>query len=493
MRNAVFFGLWLIYYFFFWQEGIGLNLVLFALLLNLSSRIFQSNLSLRKGEWPYLLAFVLSAFGIIFFNSAISIVSFIMLNVAYLSFVWGAELSVSEHFANGLIRIFNVQKAILPERLLRKSSSARGVYSVLRLSLVPLAVFLVFFALFRAGNPIFKEWSNGLTFMFQNLFVDFSWPLFWFMVMGLLILRMVFLQNKSWPMVFKIGDRLQRGRSTTYKRIFPINGLRREYRMALMTFISLNALLLVVNLIDIRWFWFGFEMPQNFSLKEFLHEGVAFLIASLLLAASVVFYFFRNSLNFYPNEKWLGILAKVWIVQNAVLAVSVLLRTYYYIDFHGLANGRIIVVSIISVVLVGLYLLYRKVEGKRSHAYVFRYVSMYVMLMFGLMSVWDWDRSIASFNLAHGRINEIDVDNYLNMHPRVYPLIYENLDRVETQIKAHQNNEDRWIRSSDLASFEQALGDRRRNYLKREASEGLWSWNMADAKAVRDLNQISKL
>jgi len=493
MRNAVFFGLWLLYYFFFWQEGIGLNLVLFALLLNLSSRFFQSEIGLRKGEWPYLLAFALSAFGILGLNSAISIASFILINVAYLSFIWGPEYSVIEHFANGLIRIFNVQKAILPARLIQRSSSARGVYSVLRLSILPLGIFLVFFALFRAGNPIFKEWSNGFTYLFQNLFVDFSWALFWFMVLGLLILRMVFLQNKNWPLVFNIGDRLERGRLKGLKRMFPLNGLRREYRMALMTFISLNALLLAVNIIDIRWFWFGFEMPQNFSLKEFLHEGVAFLIASLLFAASMVFYFFRNNLNFYPQEKWLGILAKIWIVQNAILAISVVLRTYYYIDFHGLANGRIIVISIISVVLVGLYLLYRKVDGKRSHAYVFRYVSIYVMLMFGAMSMWDWDRSIATFNLSHGRINEIDVDNYLNLHPRVYPVIFENMDRVEAQISAHQSNNDRWIRFSDIASFEQALEDRRRNYLKVEASEGLWSWNLADAKAVERLNDIGKL
>lgn len=489
MRNAVFFVLWLFYYAFFWQEGLGLNLFIFAILLNLSARFFQSEFYFRKGEWSYFLAFCLSAIGLLWLNSTISIFSFILINIAYLSFIWGPELSVMEHFGNGFIRLFNFTKSVLPAPLLKGSPAICGVYSVLKLSLLPLAIFGVFFSLFRAGNPIFKEWSNGFTELFGQLFADFSWAMFWFLLLGGLILRMVFLSPKSWPLVFKLKDNLQRRRLGGKGRFFKINALRREYRMALMVFASLNGLLLLVNLIDIRWFWFGFEMPQNFSLKEFLHEGVAFLIASLLLAAAVVFYYFRNNLNFYPGKNTLVVLAKIWLVQNAILSISVLLRSYYYIDFHGLANGRITVITIISIVLVGLFLLYRKVNGSRSHAYVFRYVSLYTMLLLAFMSVWDWDRSIAKHNLAHGRINEIDVDNYLRLHPRVYPLIIAKLDRVEKQIEAHVQNEEAWIRHHNLTDFQISLEERRKDFLDREAKQSWLSWNYSDAKAVAYLGR----
>ncbi len=490
MRNAIFLFLWLLFYLFFWREGFGFNLIGFALLLHLSSRIFQEQFRLREGEWSYVLAFLLSAFGLIYLNSALSITSFILINVAYLSFIWGPKLSVSEHFVHGFIRIFNVRQPLLPGMAVGAKGPVGGAYSVLRLVILPLVIFLVFFALFRAGNPIFKDWSNGFTTFLTRLFKDFSWELFWFLLLGLTLVRSVLLRNKSWPLSFRAGDFLKRGRKRGFKRSFRIVALRREYRMALMVFSSLNILLLIVNLIDIRWYWFGFEMPKGFSLKEFLHEGVAYLIATLILAATVVFYYFRYNLNFYPKNRVLKLLSRIWIIQNAILAISVLLRTYYYIDFHGLANGRIIVITIISIVLFGLVLLYKKVGEQRSHAYVFRNVSLFVMLLLGAMSVWDWDGSIARYNLQHGRINEIDVDNYLRLHPRVYPDLYANLDRIEAQINAHNGNEERWIYYSDIADFQKRLDELSESFLSKQGREGYASWNYADLQAQKQLKAL---
>ena len=128
MRNAVFFVLWLFYYAFFWQEGLGLNLFIFAILLNLSARFFQSEFYFRRGEWSYFLAFCLSAIGLLWLNSTISIFSFILINIAYLSFIWGPELSVMEHFGNGFIRLFNFTKSVLPEPVLKGSPAVGGVY-----------------------------------------------------------------------------------------------------------------------------------------------------------------------------------------------------------------------------------------------------------------------------------------------------------------------------------------------------------------------------
>lgn len=493
MRNAIFFLLWGLFYLFFWQEAFGLNLVVFALLLQFTARLFFGAEGLiLKREWPYILAFALSAYGVLMLNSALSLTSFILINIGYLSFIWQAQLSVGEHFVNGLIRGFNIKQYLLPQRFGKGPRVAASFFSLVKLSLVPLILFMVFFGLFRAGNPIFRNWSNGFKALIDQLFADFSWALFWLMILGFLVLRMVFLSGKSWPLRFKVGDDLIRSKKAQSKRRFKINALRREYKMALLVFASLNILLLCLNSIDIPSFWFGFEMPEGFSLKEFLHEGVAFLMISLILAAAVVFYFFRKNINFYPHNKLLTVLAKLWIIQNGILSISVILRTAYYIDFHGLANGRIAVLSVMTVVLYSLFLLYQKVNAIRSHAYVFKKVSLYVMFLLAGMSAWDWDSSTARYNLAHGQINEIDVDNYLDLHPRVYPLIYAQLDRVEVQIKAHANNERRWINYQDLDAFRKALDRRRDHYLKQEQKQGIWSWNWADQRATTLLSRPSR-
>lgn len=492
MRNAIFFGLWLLFYLLFWQEGFGINLIIFGLSLHITARAFGYGFKFQPGEWPYFLSFLASAFGLMIINSALSIAVFIMVNVAYLSFVWGTKLSVIEHFGHGLLRFVNISGAWLPAPLVRNKGSFGGFFSTLRIVLLPLGIFSLFFILFRAGNPVFKEWSNGFTDWVAQLFEGFSWALFWFSLLGFLLLRMVLQRDKKWPLSFSVGDDLQRGSSKGKGRSFRLTGLRMEYRMALMAFISLNLLLAVVNAIDIKWFWFGFEMPKNFSLKEFLHEGVAYLIATLLLAAAVVFYFFRRNLNFYPNNRILVLLAKAWLIQNGILAISVLLRTFYYIDFHGLADGRIVVITIISIVLAGLILLFLKLKGRKSYAYVFRHVSLYTMLLLASMSLVDWDGRIASFNLNHGRINEIDVYNYLRQHPRVYPMIYEQLDRVERQIVAHKENEHRWVYIESIEDFKLSLGQLRDSFLKREEKEGFGSWNWADAHTKKELSLLKE-
>jgi len=261
--------------------------------------------------------------------------------------------------------------------------------------------------------------------------------------------------------------------------------------MAIMVFISLNLLLLVVNVIDIKWFWFGFEVPKQFSLKEFLHEGVAYLIISILMASAVVFIFFRNNLNFYPKAKSLRILARIWLIQNGILVISVCLRTVYYIDFHGLAYGRIVVISTLLVVSCGLFLLYRKVGLHHHSAFVFRRVSAFSMLLLAILSTMDWDQKISAYNLNNGRISEIDVDNYLRMHPRTYPLIYENLDIVEEQIKAHQSNTTRWIKYVSIEDFKETLDLNAQNFIEEREDLGFWSWNYADGKALEKLQRIN--
>lgn len=489
MRNVVFLGLWVLYYLLFWQEVPGINLLLFAILVLTGQRYTQGNWSLQAGEWVYIIAFLLSGLGLILHNSILSIVVFFMVNFSYFSFMGGPKKSPLEHLFYSGIRVFNAKEPLM--RLGAKGPKKMGgFYAILRLVLLPLLIFILFFQLFRAGNPMFKEWSDSFTYWFWDLFDEFSWDLFWFLFLGFFLLRSILLENRAWTKLLSDQRVISRDKQGLKHRSFKILGLKSEYQMALMVFGSLNLLLVAVNLIDIRWFWFGFEMPAQFSLKEFLHEGVAYLIASLILAATVVFYFFRAKLNFYPKSRPLKILGRIWIIQNGILTISVFLRTFYYIDFHGLAYGRIVVLSTLLVVSFGLVYLFLKLQHLQTTSFLIRKVSVFAMLLLSFLSVLDLDHHISKYNLEHGRINEIDVDNYLRMHPRTYPLVYANLDRIEQQIKSHQSNSRRWITYSNLEDFKRSLDYRKDRYLVEEAKQGFWSWNLADARAVKDLKAL---
>jgi hypothetical protein len=263
--------------------------------------------------------------------------------------------------------------------------------------------------------------------------------------------------------------------------------LKKEYLSAFLLFVMLNLLLLVVNFIDIKWVWFQFYLPESFSLKEFVHEGVGYPIFSLLLSVSVVFYYFRANLNFYPRSKWLKFLAQLWLLQNAVLDLSVACRTLYYVGFHGLANRRLDLLVLISVILVSLGLLVYKLASNRNSSFVFKQGSAFVMLFFALLSLVNLDQKVAKYSIQHGQANEIDVANYLNLSPRVFPYLYAKQDRIAYQIERHQENEVPWVNLNSIEEFKERLNIKKDLFLVREKNQSWRSWNYAEAQALQNL------
>jgi hypothetical protein len=228
----------------------------------------------------------------------------------------------------------------------------------------------------------------------------------------------------------------------------------------------------------------GFEVPLDFNLKQFVHEGTYLLILSILISIGIVLYFFRGSLNFFPKNKAILILGKVWIIQNVILTISVFLRNYHYIDYHGLAGKRIGVIIFLSMVVFGLVTLFIKVYKRKTAAYLLRINGWFILFTLVLMSCLHWDRIIVTHNLNHDNPAEIDVDYYLQLSPTVYPILFKNLDIVEEQMQAHleRKNKERWLSYVEIDQFEEQLEYKTSIYLERISKNDWPSWNFADAR-----------
>ena len=162
-----------------------------------------------------------------------------------------------------------------------------------------------------------------------------------------------------------------------------------------------NVLLLVVNAIDINWLWFGFVPAPGFDLTQFVHEGTYVLIFSILLAMGIVLWFFRRNLNFYqPGLPWLRWGATVWVLQNAVLAVSVGLRNYYYILHSGLAYKRIGVCFFLLLTFFGLGTVLLKIWQRRSAYSLVRLNSLAAYAVLLLLAAGNWEVWIAELQPA---------------------------------------------------------------------------------------------
>lgn len=497
MKNLFFKSLLLLFSLFlyqllFWKEGIGQNLFYFSLLLCGLSLVNKKQAYTKEMFLAFTAVFI-SGSMVVLHNSGLSISMLIISTMVFLGFskqtaittVWEACLGFLVNYLTqpiAYLRSINTQKS--------KSPTLNFFYSFFKLGIIPLLLFFLFFVIYRGANPKFEALTQSFYEFIASLFENFSFFHAFFLMFGLSFIALALKKSHiKLPAFVSPNDELRREKRTIRKgQVEPKTSLfgeiLNEYKIGLLVLGTLNLLLLVVNLIDIDWIWFGFEVPLDFNLKQFVHEGTYLLILSILISIGIVLYFFRGSLNFYPKNKALVILGKAWIIQNAILSISVFLRNYHYIDYHGLAGKRIGVIIFLSMVLFGLATLFYKVIKRKTVAYLLRMNGWFMLITLVLMSCLNWDRLIVSHNLTHDNPGEIDVDYYLQLSPTVYPILFRNLDIVEAQMQTHleRKNKARWLYYTDIEQFEEQLEYKTSLYLERINQNSWPSWNYADAQ-----------
>ncbi|MBK9148919.1 MAG: DUF4173 domain-containing protein [Flavobacteriales bacterium] len=485
----------------FFQMGIGLNLALFAVLMVvlIAHRIGLEALSL-PARWA-MLGTVVAALMVAVHGSVIAPI------MAVLGLIWSSAMghertlrSIPLAFSQALANYVSLPIATLDgtNELLPKRGAARTGWRWARLSVIPLLVLAIFFQLYRVGNPKFDHLTAG--------FLDGIWQVvaqFFELVFTAHALFFLFGLFVCAGMLFRFAPKLvaqwEEGMSDAMRRIrvnrphwlapLAMDPLERERRRGIVLLALVNVLLLVVNIIDIDWVWFGFTVPEDFSLKQFVHEGTWALIFSILLSIVVVLWFFRGNQNFYWRNAWLKRLALLWVVQNGILAVSVFLRNWHYIGFHGLAYKRIGVIVFLALVLVGLVTLFIKVRERRTLYYLVRVNTWAAFAMLIGLTTVDWDSFIVRVNLRHSNPGEIDIDNYLAMSDKVLPLLYANIGLVEQQMERHKSNRVRWVGHLEPQAFRTALDAKRDRFMERMQAQHWQEWTWSDARTLSCLKE----
>lgn len=477
----------------FWQESLGVNLLLFSSFL-ISIAYFKEEQTRFRKEVYYAMGLTfITGFMVVWHNSGWSIFMHFVTSMITLGFIKQKELTTVFESIIG----FGVSYVTSPLSWLRELKNRQKgnrafalTYTFLRLCVIPLAVFVLFFLIYTQANPKFAELSSSFTQAFAELFKDFSFARFFFLLLGFTLISVAMVRAYvSFDPIAPHEDDLVRKKRTFFKKPFEIKINRftdfmNEYKIGLLIFSVLNLLLLIVNIIDIEWIWFGFEVPEAFNLKSFVHEGTYLLIFSILLSMGIFLYFFRGNMNFYSKNKWLLILGKIWIVQNAILTVSVFIRNYHYIDYHGLAGKRIGVIAFLMMTVFGLISLIYKVNQKKTTAFLVRLNGWFIVVTMALTSVINWDRVILMHNLTHENTGEIDVDYYLKLDETLSPIIFNNIETIEAQMLAHRNrpNKPIYLRYLEIEPFKEQLEYRVSKYLEKREDDTWASWNRSDAK-----------
>lgn len=462
----------------FWQQGVGTNLVIYALFIALLVPLLNSTARNGKRQLIAAAALLYTAVAFLWHGTDLAAVMLVFSVLVFSVFYLEKDVRSVTSVAPQLL----LHTVWLPWRLkdamdipARRVGIPGSIWRWVKIGFVPVVILAVYSAIYRSANPRFQELTAGLfdglldrinalfaeIFTARTLFLAFGAVL-----TGILLYRCAPDAMATWERKFKDTMTRIRSKRPHWKLPLAMNALEKERKAGILLLILMNALLLIVNIVDITWIWFGFEVPVNFDLKQFVHEGTWLLILSIVMSIAILLYLFRRNQNFHPSRRPLQLLAIGWICQNFILGISVFIRNYHYMDFHGLAHKRIGVVIFLVLVLFGLYSMILKIRDKRSGFYLVMVNSWAAFIVMVLAAGVDWDSRIVKANLAHSNPAEIDIDLYLELDERTLPVVYENLDRVEVQMKKHGYNERKWVRHLDIHQFRAALDERAKKFMK---------------------------
>ena len=430
----------------FWQEQGGANMLVFTVFVVVAQLVLLPRVAAVRRSGYFWLAVAGTLFSgammAVYGSGAAALAcwaSVLLLlgyvNQPHLKLVLYAALTAANSVAQAWLRVLRGLRA--PRH---GGAGVRRSWFYGRLLVVPLVILGAFHLLFAIANPVYDRLSGRALALLgrwlARLIPDISLSHLLFVAVGFVVVAGVLVAVPVYAFAdheSRFGEFIRRQRDGVASfgvrrpdfrlKSVRVLDLRKEFYAAAAVFGLVNLLLLVVNAIDIRWLWFGFEPAPGFNLMQFVHEGTYVLIFSILLAMGIVLWFFRRNLNFYqPGLRWLRGGATVWVLQNAVLAVSVGLRNYYYILHCGVAYKRIGVCFFLLLVFFGLGTVLLKIWQRRSAYSLVRLNALAVYAVLLMLAAGNWEVWMAEYNLQP-RFRSIDIGFLLSMPSRVLPTL----------------------------------------------------------------------
>ncbi|MDY0076380.1 MAG: DUF4173 domain-containing protein, partial [Bacteroidales bacterium] len=474
--------------FLFFQQEIGLNLLIFELLLFFAARKIHGCFVQNKYA-KVLMALVFSSLlAVIFVNSVLAItvnIIFLLLFAGWLAqqqtsnFMWAALNVFKNIFVAPLLGLYTLFKTTNNP----KSKVAKAL-QIIVFGLVIFMLIALFSAVYSSASPWFGEKVEVILEQFfswvENIHIQWL-PTF---TLGV-VLSAIFLFSKADGTLAELDKQeddigIQR---TEKQSLIYRNGL-----VVLVLF--LNLLLLAVNWLDLKNVWLFFEWNGDF-LKQFVHEGTYMLLFSVALAALVMLIIFSSSAQNIQNDQILSGLSYLWIAQNVFLVLSVGMRNYWYMSYFALAYKRIAVVFVLILLLAGLTLLFLKIKKQKSLFWLIRHNALALFLVLGIAALPNWDAIIARYNLSHYQKSFVHFDFLVQLTGKTLPI----LDLSQAELAAIEQAQQRlFFLEADFMpadEFQKRIQKRKEKFIEQVENRSFLSWNYADFRAVKKLSSSS--
>ncbi len=396
----------LCYSYLFYEQFAGINFLVFNIVLLATLFIKDRSFLTKKALWLPLVGSIVSAVCIALYGDGLSVFANICSLVLLASKFVNQENSLATSFIHGGFSVVSAPINMIIDGIHRSKRNKENRVGEKRngvlFYIIPLAVSLVFFIFYRNSSALFKNLTDQIRFDF----ISIKWVFF---TVGGLILTYGFYYSKKIARLFIYEQSQQDGIIPSGKNVVSIIGnsidIDTERRSGIMMLGLLNFLILVVNVLDIKFLVFGGDLPQNFNYSAMVHEGINSLILSIITAIAIILWYFRGEQN-YSGNNILRVLAYIWIAQNVLMIVTSAYKNGLYIEEWALTYKRIGVFVYLLLASLGLITTAIKIRNIKSNWYLLKIniVGAYIALLLGCLV--NWDLFIVRYNIHWSEMND---------------------------------------------------------------------------------------
>ena len=203
--------------------------------------------------------------------------------------------------------------------------------------------------------------------------------------------KLIYKQNHILENEFEEKDMIQ-------KPTYSFLDLNSERMSGVISFFCLN-ILLVFFIITFNYEQFYEAVKTPNQLSEETHERVGAVIMSIVMAILVIMFYFKSNFNFDSKAGLMKILVKIWIVLNAVLVISAMLKNTEYIINYGFTYKRLGVYAFLILSLIGIVMTFVKIQMRKKNVFLFNAMVWYFYGTILACSYINWGGLITSQNM----------------------------------------------------------------------------------------------
>lgn len=395
----------LIFLFLFYNKEPGLNVGLFALAIWFI--VYFSKTRKRTGSMFRILSasLALSVLSWMWYGDALSFFALFFACIATVFHAQFPSLNIVNYpplLALNLVtfpfRVFFIKHWIPPTFM------KRGIQKWIATLIIPLFFFILFAFVYSTGSDALENFFKTI-FRFDALQIFLLSALAFFILFNLMVLWV--------PHIFiRFNNELKDDQSEDPKKsaFRFIHGMDEELKQksGLVSLILLN-ILLIVFIITYNYEQF-FTEPVRGSLSSEIHDRVFTIIVSILLAMALILFYFEAKPDARKTSKQLVTLAGIWLLLNAILVLSALIKNTEYVSAFGLTFKRISVYIFMALCLTGLALSWFKIRFQKTNIFLISRMMwvLYFTLIISAPINFSW--IVTQYNLSYKAETDI---NYL--------------------------------------------------------------------------------